>query len=268
MLVQRISLLSSLASDPAAWQWRNAVVANGGTVSTAQLGRVATMIRQMRATPAWGLLDDAWIPVAESSIQALTSLKQNRLATPVNSPTFTAGQGYAFDGATNYIDTGFIMASHCVAGTGSGFHGSVFELTNVNSNTVSFGGTNTATRSLDIFPRAGASNFSMNVNSNKLASSVAPTTSVGLSLVQRTSGTTAEGWQNGVQASFAAPSSNGTTLLPTSLYIGANNATGVAGSFRPTTVGFASVGGIIPSTAQLAFYNAVRNYMLAWGLAV
>jgi hypothetical protein len=140
-------------NDPAAAAWRSVVVSGGGQVSFTQYGRVVSLIRALRSAGSWASFDDAWLLVSENSTQALTSLKQRRLATAVNSPTFTAGAGYVFDGATNYIDTGFIPSTMALSMTGSNLRLSVYEATNLSSNTISAGCSNTTNKGLSIRPR-------------------------------------------------------------------------------------------------------------------
>jgi hypothetical protein len=105
----RAILLSGL--DPDALAWSSAVVAAGANVSGTQLNNVSTLIRGLKADGVWSSLDRLWLFAAENSTQARRDLVARAVATPQNSPTFTANRGYAGDALSAYIDTGFNPAS-------------------------------------------------------------------------------------------------------------------------------------------------------------
>jgi hypothetical protein len=252
--------------------WAAAVTSNGGMVSSGRHALVSTMFGAWKAAGVYPLIDDAWLLVAENAVQALTSLKQRRLAAAINSPLFTIDRGYAFSG-TGYIDTGFIPGTHGVALTGTSLHIAAYERTNVGATNVAAAGcVNSSSQNLVINPRS-ASNF-MSVQAN--CQSIGPsgdtvTDSRGLSVGSRNGTLAADvlAYKNGVAV---VPFTVGTlsSTRPTSkLYIGArSDASNVAGGFRASTLGFVSVGAAIPAGQQPAFYDAIQAYMTSTGANV
>lgn len=254
--------------DADALLWRDAVVTNGGTVSAARLAIVNTFVAAEKASGAWALTDDYWGFWAENAVQALTSLKQRRLATAVNSPVFTTDRGYAFDGTTNYINTGFIPSTHAVAMTGTSMRLAVYERTNVASTTFAAGAYNSATRNLVLAPRTGASTLQGRANSEQVSTGATVTDSRGLSAAQR-SVSTYSGYKNGSPIAFTGPPASEASTLPTAgLFIGAYNQNGTPAGFRACSLGLVSTGAAMSDAQNLAQYNAVQAFATAVGAQV
>ena len=95
--------------DAATNAWTAAVNNNAGTVTNARTIIVDTLVLGLKAQGLFSKLDRLWLFAAENPPSALTSLvnPSTGLATAVNSPTFTADQGYAGDAATSYINSGY-----------------------------------------------------------------------------------------------------------------------------------------------------------------
>lgn len=96
-----IALANYLASingftltNPETAVWVMSVINLGGTVSAAQAARVDTLVGAIKAVGAYNLLDRLWLYASENATQALTDVIYGAGATAVNSPTFTANQGY------------------------------------------------------------------------------------------------------------------------------------------------------------------------------
>jgi hypothetical protein len=244
--------------------WAAAVVANGGTVSAARYAIVGRFILAEKAAGLWTLTDDYLGLWAENAIQALTSLKQRRLATAVNSPTFTADRNYAF-GTPKYINTGFIPGTHAVAMSVSSVHHEVYERTNVNGNSpmgvITSGPNqiNTQTRS--------SGNAIVSVMGGNATYTLPATTSVGLTQSGRSGATTSDNYaaKNGVDMTRTVTYSSLGTFLPThSTYIGGVNNAGVLSQAKAASVGYVSFGGKLNGTQRAARYANV----LAWATAV
>lgn len=241
-----------------------AVVANGGTVSDARVAILNTFIRTEKASGAWALTDDYWGLWAENEAQALTSLKQLRLATVVAAPTFTADAGYAFNGTTQYINTGFIPSTHGINCTGTNQRIGVYERTNVTSAGISAGTVDAAVRALNITARnSGNATVRLNNAGTTFALSVAD--SSGLKASSRADGgTTVKFFDRGVKLTDGTATTPGSVAPTRVIYVGANNNAGTAASFRASSVGFVVVGGPLSDAQELAQYNAVQ----AWATAV
>jgi len=252
--------------DADAVLWRDAVVTNSGTVSDARLTLMSQFIKALKAGGAWALQDDYWQLCAENSQSALTSLKQRRLAAVVAAPTFTIDRGYAFNGTTQYVDTGFIPSTHAINLTGTNQRLSVYERTNVNANTTSIGAFTSATLNMRIVGRTGTTTTGT-LNSGAAAFTISD--GRGYTAISRAGGsTTMSAHKNGAALADVTGLTVGTSLLAIALFIGARNNAGVADTFRAVTTGFASVGAPMTTAQELAEYNAVQAYMTAIGANV
>lgn len=261
---------ASRAFDTDVLSWRDAVVANGGSVSLARLIVVDQFVFSEKAAGTWALTDDYWGFWAENAAQALTSLKQRRLATAVNTPTFTADRDYTFDGSTNYIDTGFVPSTHAVAMTGTSQRIGVYERTNVNAARNAIGCSATASRRMTLTPRSGTAAFA-NLNTAGGTNGLALWTvdSRGFKAVSRAGGSlTVKGYDRGVVLPDAVAGSVGTTLPEYSVFIGGVNDTGLLSSARASAVGFAVVGAPLSDAQELAQYNAMQAWATSVGAQV
>lgn len=265
------SLFSSVvpadrAFDADTLAWEAQVIVNGGTVSLARRIIVDNFIFAEKASGAWALTDDYWALWGENAPQALTSLKQRRFATAVNAPTFTADRGYAFDGATNYLNTGFICSTHAVAMTGTRLRLGVYERANVSASTFAAGANTSTTSQLRIIPRSAANRIVGYSNSDFVQTATTVTDSRGFSVVQRT-GSTYTGFKNGLPIAVSAPGSESSSPTSTALAIGAYMAGSPLG-FRASSIGFACVGADLSSAQELAQYNAIQTFATAVGAQV
>ena len=244
--------------------WAAAVVANGGTVSAARYAIVGRFILAEKAAGIWTLTDDYLGLWAENAIQALTSLKQRRLATAVNSPTFTADRNYAF-GTPKYINTGFIPGTHAVTMAVSSVHLESYERTNVNNNSptgvITSGANqiNTQTRN--------SGNVVISIMGGNATYPLTVVDSRGLTQAGRNGATLNAHYvsKNGVAlARLATYSSLGASLPTHSFYIGGVNNAGSLSQAKATSVGYWAVGGKLDETQRAARYTNV----LAWATAV
>lgn len=255
--------------DADALLWRDAVVTNGGTVSADRLAIISTFIVAEKVAGTWALTDDYWGFWAESQIQALTSLKQRRLATAVNTPTFTTDRGYAFNGTTNYLDTGFVPSTHAVAMTGSNMRIAGYERANLAVTNSYTAGVNDGTnQGLRVGARTagnvvvGAANCpATNIGSGIMDSR-------GLTALSRTAAGVFEIYKNGLTGGTAVPASTGTVLPIRSIGIGAIMVAGTWGGYRAATIGAVMVGASLSAAQELAQYNAVQAWATAVGAQV
>ena len=95
--------------------WIADVVSNGGTVSDARAALVDDLIVALKADGVWTKLDRLWLFAAENQPSALTDLVALDLATAVNSPSFTADQGYTGNGSTSYVNTTYNPTTDAVS---------------------------------------------------------------------------------------------------------------------------------------------------------
>jgi hypothetical protein len=101
----------ALATHADTTAWVNAVIANGGTVSSGREALVNALISGLDTDGVWSQLDRLFLLAAENATSALTDLKGLDLATAVNSPTFTTDTGYSGNGTTSYINSNYNPAT-------------------------------------------------------------------------------------------------------------------------------------------------------------
>lgn len=258
------------AFDADVLSWRDAVAANGGSVSLARLIVVDQFVFSEKASGNWTLTDDYLALWAENAPQGLTSLKQRRLASAVNSPVFTADRQYAFDGSTSYIDTGFVPSTHALSMTPDSVHAEVYERSNLSGSTTSMGTNSGSGRQIRILARngTGATGYA---NCGPATFTLPSGSSLGLTQIGRSSSapTDAYGAKNGgIMTRTVDPSSVGSSLPAHSLYIGGFNNQGAFGNGRACFVGFAAWGAALAGAQWLARYNAVQAWATSVGAQV
>jgi hypothetical protein len=250
--------------------FRASVQFNGGTVSDARMAVLNTFVTADKASDAWGRTDDYWVFWAESAVQALTSLKQRRLATATNSPIFTVDRGYAFDGSTQYINTGFVPSTHAAAMTATSIHLEVYERAELSGNTYAAGVLNSANRAITVRPRSAGSAF-IQAGSAAATFTLPSASSLGLTQGGRNGAAVTDvyGSKNGVSMTRAVnPAAVGASLPANSIFLGAYNNAGTAVGFRAASIGYAATGAALSQTQQLARYNAVQACATAVGAQV
>lgn len=267
-LAHRLPSPAVFGLDAAAVAWTVAVAGNGGTVSAGRAVLVSALVAALKASGAWSQIDDLWLLTAEGAAQALTSLKQGRLATAVNSPTFTTDQGYAFDGATSYIDTGFVPSSHAVAMTGASMSIGAYERTNVGATTYAIGDANGTNQNLRLVPRSSGNQYVASLDSASTNVGSGITDSRGLTVANRTAGGAFGVSRNGGAFTTFTPGTNATVLPTLGIYIGAQNLNAAAANFRASTIGAAFVGGELAAQNVADLYAALQTFMTAIGANV
>lgn len=256
-----------MSIEPETPEWTGAVRANGGSVSSDRRLVVNEFFVAEKASGALALTDDYWGFWAENAVQALTSLKQRRLATAVNSPMFTTDRDYTLNGSTQYLNTGFIPASHGINCTGGTMRIGTYERTDVDTATASANTFDTTTVNLSITNRVGA-NVRARINSAVTEVALASADGRGLKTASRNgSGAVLQFYDRGARLADGATSA--VTTTPTrAIYIGAANNSGTPATFRAVSTGFAVVGGPLSDAQELAQYNAVQAWATAVGAQV
>lgn len=258
------------AFDADVLSWRDAVVANGGSVSLARLIVVDQFVYSEKEAGNWTLTDDYLGLWAENVPQALTSLKQRRLASAVNSPVFTADRQYAFDGSTSYIDTGFVPSTHALSMTTDSVHAEVYERSNLSGSTTSMGTNSGSGRQVRVLARNGSAATGY-ANCNPATFTLPTNTSLGLTQIGRSSSalTDAYGAKNGVAMTRTVDPTGISPSLPAhSLYVGGFNNQGTLSNGRACAVGFVAWGAALAVGQCLARYNAVQAWAASVGAQV
>lgn len=272
-MLPRIGILTGnpLQLMPETLLWKNTVITNGGSVSNSRLLLINQFITNEKKAGLWSLTDDYWGLWAENSIQALTSLKQRRLSTAVNSPTFTTDRNYAFNGTTNYIDTGFIPSTHANAMVINSIHAEVYERTNVSGSTSPAGVSSTLSRNINVFTRTASNTVVVAPGGTGATYNLSVATSQGLTQYGKNgaTGTDVYAAKNGVDLAQVSPQSSVATSLPiNSFYIGGCDVSGTLSFAKAASVGYVSLGASLNSVQRLARYNNVLTWATAIGANV
>lgn len=257
-------------SEPYRWAeaWAGAVVKNGGTVSAARMTLMRATYAALIADRTFWLIDDIILLANENAGQALTSLKQRRLATLVAAPTFTIDRGYVLNGTTQYINTNFIPSVHGGNGPGTNQRIGVYERTNVTGSGVSAGTSDAAARVLFINNR-NATVATIRANALGVDITLSSADSRGLKVGSRSAGgTVVKLFDRGVKATDGTAITPGSAAPTRSIYIGALNNAGTAANFRASSPALVVIGGVLSDAQELSFYNTVQAFMTAIGAQV
>lgn len=262
------AILMAAATAPSGRDPDVAAYAAASGATGAYLDAVSVFVSAEKAAGLWSITDDYLLLPAPDATVARTSLKQRRLMTMFGSPAHTANRGYAFNGSTQYGDTGFIPGTHALAMSVSNLHAEIYELTNLSSSGASFGANSGAGRAIGAIARNGtAATLSPNMTGSTFTLGTA--TSVGLTQLGRTGATLSDlyGAKNGVDlAPLAAATVLGASLPSHSVFIGAQNNSGSAGQFRANEVCYWSCGGALTGAQRLARTANVQAFLAAVGL--
>lgn len=267
MFAPDVTLLGGAGLDPDAARW----IATVGQANVSQpRGRlISDTIRELKAANVWGSLDYLLVMTAENAASALVDWKSRKTATATAAPTFTADQGYAFNGTTQYLATAFTPSTDCVAASGTAFCLGVYERTNLNAGTFAMGALNATAQAATIIPRAAGNSFQAALNAAvvTLQSSIAD--SRGLT-VAATNGTAGSGYKNGAVTALSPVTltTPGSSLTSREVYVGCYNNNGTAATFRASTLGYAMFGAGLTAAQHLALYTIMQRFETKLGANV
>lgn len=212
----------------------------------------------------WSLIDAMWFPAAETQQAGQLNwiTPASYTLTEVSSPTWTADQGYTFNGTSSYINTNFNTSTNGVNFVLNSAIIGVYERLNINEAKAQIGNANSGT-SINIITARNGGNFLGKIHCN-VNLAAATSDSSGLFLARRTASNAQDISINGVQkvsgstASVSVPNNN--------IYFGCYNNNGTAALFCTNQISFAIIGGGGISRSKL--YTRVQNYMTALGTQV
>jgi hypothetical protein len=239
------------------------VLSRGGSLTSNELTYLTTFENALGA----GLsnFDRLGILGLQNQIAATTSFvnPSSTALTLVNSPTFTAGQGFAGNGTTMRIDTNYNPVSGGVNFTLNNGSLFVYSRTNANAFYVDLGHFNgtTAIAQMDI---RDAGNFYFNINEIVGTSNEPVANSLGLFSGIRTASNQVKSYKNGVLLETVA--SNSVALINNNMYLLARNNNGTAGQFSTRQLSMYAIGN--NSVDQAAFYTAVQALGTSMGWSV
>jgi hypothetical protein len=242
--------------------WETDVIAAGGTVSNARLQVVDTFISALKTASIWTKMDRVWLFAAENAGSALTDLVGGNAALAVNTPTFTADEGYAGNGTTSYVNTQ-LAPSGGTQYTLNSAHASAYNRTSRAAATTALFGSTDSTNSTDIFPRYGANLTLAEVNANN-GTSYASTESAGFWLASRTGANTKSQYKNGSLLGTDAASAV-VSRSTFSVYVCGQNASNSLAFASTDQIAAFTMGAGLNGTEVTALNNAVNAYMTSLG---
>ena len=228
-------------------------------------GVINTLVLALKTAGVWTKLDTFYVLGAADSQAALINWKNPGTfnATAVNAPTFTADQGFAGNGTTSYLDTGYTPSTNGSTFTQNSACLFVWSRTNTRSNSAAAIGaaTSDAPAVAYINPwNLTVDNVGHGLNGSTGFNAFAPTSAAGFFLLTRTASTGYDVYRNttnlGTQTSTSAGRSDQVMRI-----CGGN----VSANFTTRQILFAGCGGGLNSTEEAALYNALDAYRTAIG---
>lgn len=226
---------------------------------TARKALIDTFIGALKTAGVWTKIDVMWVLAAHHEQAARLNWKApgSFTCTAVNSPTFTVDRGFAGDGSSSCLDTGWDRLLNGVTFTQNDAHVGVYQRTSPNGNeavTENAGG-------FRISANAGAGAFTRSkLNSNTELQAPAGGTAPLHMIARRNDSTNVSLMRDGVQVVIP-------TAAPSSSFGGGNVRIGVRGpsTFVSSQVALLTLGGYLSDAEASLCYTASHAYMTAVG---
>jgi hypothetical protein len=212
---------------------------------------ISDTIRRLKAADIWAKLDVLWMLAAHDAQAARLNWKApaSFACTAVNSPTFTADRGYAGNGSSSYLNTGWNPATNGV---------------NYTLNNASLGGWPRSTLNNGLIGAFNGTNGGhifvggIRVNDSTYGNPV-PSSSAGLLVAVRTASNSRNGYTNGVEQT--ANGATSVSIYSGHLYIGVLNESGVPAFYSSTQIAAGFAGAAMSAAEHAALYRVLQAYM-------
>lgn len=232
-------------------------------------GRVVlinTLIGSLVTAGVWSKLDTLYVmAAADAQAASLNWVSTSYSLTAVSSPTFTADRGYAGDGVSSYLRTGFVPSTAGGQFVLNSAHLGAWSRTDSQSNGALIGArASFSSKNSSIIPR-DASNLSYVAVNFAGAGSYTVTTSLGHFVVNRSGASAQQGYQNGASGTSTTSASDAITDLE--VYGLALNQAGSAAARTNRQVAAMHIGGSLTAQNVSDMYTALLTYMQGVGAA-
>jgi hypothetical protein len=245
------------------------VTAGGAALDATHKQAVSDLVTALKGHSLWTKLDGLWLFANQHATAALIDIKGLRTATAVNSPTFTADQGYAGNGSTSYVNTTFNPSSHGSQYTQNSAHLFFYDRTSrttdspTSTNCGNYNGSNNLAA---IGPRPGGTSVYW-VNDAAGITASGPANIQGCWIASRTSSTATALYRNG--SSFASSgAANSVGLVNLAMFVGALNNNGSPADFTSDQHAVFGVGAGLNGTEAANLNTDIEAYMDALGTGV
>jgi len=218
-------------------------------------------------------LDVLYILAAPDSATYLLNLcSASFTLTVTGTGTFTASQGWAGNGSTGFLNTGYDPSAGTFGGTLNSQMGVYIRTSRgANANTIAMGANRSAGASFLYIQPLNGGNIGWSVNGSAAGFPTAANTNVqGTWAASRVSSSTNTNlYKNGNATAFAGPTNNpNTNMMNVSVYIGATNNIGTAAQFSTDQIAAAWYGAGTNGTGVAAIQNRINTFMTAYGTNV
>lgn len=226
---------------------------------------ISNTIGRLQRAQIWSTQEVFYVMAAHDNQAARLNWKSpgNFTATATNSPTFTADRGYAGDGSTSFVNTGWVPSTQSTMVTTTASH--VAGWSNTTRAAVLsdlLGCYDTGFDGIQILQRFTGDQYYGRLT-DSAGTFVTNAASNGMFLTSR-SGTSLAHYRNGV--SLGPTTQAGVALPDVSLYIaGGSNHTAAIHNPGTDQGALASVGGSLNVNQVAEFYRIMRAYMTAVG---
>jgi hypothetical protein len=253
--------------------WRDAVVANGGSVSLERMIIADLFVFKEKAADLWDLHSDYFPLWGENAPQAYTSLKQRRLATAVNSPTFLANRHVETDGVSSYLNLGYTPSLHSTAETGTNARLAVYTRDSGAATGYTVGVLSSSSRALRLRQRVSTTRVSTEIITGNTPSehTLIVNNGAGYLAASRDASSAANYYvyKNGTALAVNGnPLSFGSSLPDAALFVGGFNNAGALSAPRVTQVGFVAIGACLSPSQEATHYANVLEWATAIGANV
>lgn len=235
------------------------VAQGGGTPTDARKVVINSLIRELKSAGVWSSLDLFYVLAAADSTTARINwvAPSTYLLSAVNSPTFTTDRGYAGNGTTARLDTGWTPSSNAVNFTQNS--ASMWVWCNTDGQTAGADVGNVSVAPTAYLYTRSNSDLAVTRLNDSSTMTASSSSSIGFFGTQRRASNDRRLWRNGAQ--IGTTSGSASTGLPTqSLWIcGANS-----GWFTTKQYAFFAAGAAL-SGKEKALHDAVHGYLTAVG---
>lgn len=181
--------------------------------------------------------------------------------TAVNSPTFTADQGYASNGTSSYLDTGFSLETDGTNYILNDAHISIWSRTDQQDAGVDIGARDgSGDDESNVIIRNASDQGFARLNTDDIVDNVSVTNSSGHFLGVRTNSTQSSLYRNGAIVGSAWNANSGAETN-SDCFICARNTAGTPGNYTTRQYSIASVGGGMTANQIADFYAALNAYI-------
>jgi hypothetical protein len=263
--MSRLARRAMLATQSAAYDTDAAAYFAAMTVQpdATRKGLINTLIVGLKADGVWASLDVLYLLASHDAQAARLNAKAPATfaATAVNSPTFTTDRGYAGDGSTSYLNTGYTPST--AGGQFVQNSASFGVYVNAGVDTALTAATAMGAGNSNLVPRRSGDFVFGNVSSGTVANFIAATTRFGLTVLNRTASAVSVGYRTGVGGTNMTAASAAVATVP--FFIGGLNTAGSLAGAVNNRVAVALIGAGMNATLNTALNSRLSTFLTAIG---